>query len=121
MTTVAPGTLSTPGQAPTDANTGRPETEDDIAVLRQDVQTDKTEIITRNINFTEEQAKAFWPVYRDYVHEQQEMDSLELRKRYVPKFTKAIGPRQTVKFYQVESRLNLLTNVRLASLLPIIR
>ena len=56
------------------------------------------------MNFTEEQAKAFWPVYRDYAHEQQEIE-----------------PRQTAKFYQVESRLNLLTNVPLASLVPIIR
>lgn len=150
------GTLSALGQVPADANTGRPVTEDDIAVLRQDVQTDKTEIITRNMNFTEEESKAFWPIYRDYAHEQQaiadqrvalikdyaanydkiddakaesfisraqnlEKDSLELRTRYVPKFKKAIGARQTAKFYQVDSRLNLLTNVQLAGLLPMIR
>jgi Spy/CpxP family protein refolding chaperone len=155
-TALALSTLSAAGQAPADANTGRPVTEDDIAVLRQDVQTDKTEIITRNMKFTEEQAKAFWPVYRDYAHEQQaiadqrialikdyaenydriddaqalsfisraqnlEMDILELRKKYVPKFTNAIGARQTAKFYQVDNRLSLLMNVQLASLLPIIK
>ena len=54
------GTMTAFGQAsaqtpPSDANTGRPVTDDDIAVLRQDVQADKTEIITRNMNFTEEQ------------------------------------------------------------------
>ena len=155
-TTFFLGTLSALGQAPADANSGRPVTDDDIAVLRQDVQTDKTEIITRNMNFTEEQAKAFWPVYRDYAHEQQvigdqrvalikdyamnydkiddaqaasyisralkyEDESLQLRKKYVEPFTKAIGARQTARFYQVDNRLTLLTNVQLAGLLPIIK
>src|SRR5258705_10928581 len=65
------GTLSALAQAPADANTGRPVTDDDIAVLRQDVQEDKTEIITRNMQFTEVQSKVFWPVYRNYAHDQQ--------------------------------------------------
>jgi hypothetical protein len=65
------GTLGALAQVPADANTGRPVTDDDIAVLRQDVQADKTEIITRNMQFTEVQSKAFWPVYRNYAHDQQ--------------------------------------------------
>jgi Spy/CpxP family protein refolding chaperone len=155
-TALAVGALSAFGQAPADANTGRPVTDDDIAVLRQDVQTDRTEIITRSMNFTDEQSKAFWPVYREYAHEQQVIgdqrialikdyaanydklddaqaasyisralkyddDSLQLRKKYVKHFTNAIGARQTAKFYQVDNRLTLLTNVQLAALLPIIK
>jgi hypothetical protein len=156
VSVLALGTLRALGQAPADANTGRPVTEDDIAVLRQDLNTETTEIITRNMKFTEEQAKAFWPVYRDYAHEQRvigeqrialindyaanhdkiddaqaesyiaralklEEDSLNLRKSYVPRFTKAIGAKQTAKFFQVDNRLALLTNVQLAGLLPIIK
>jgi hypothetical protein len=155
-TTFVLGTLSTLGQSPADANTNRPVTDDDIAVLRQDVQTDKTEIITRNMKFTEEQSKAFWPVYRDYAGEQQvicnlrvalikdyaanydklddaqaasfisralkyEDDILQLRKKYVEPFTQAIGAKQTARFYQVDNRLTLLTNLQLAALLPIIK
>ena len=143
-------------QAPADVKTERPMTEDDIAVLRQDVQVERTEIITRNMNFTETQAKAFWPIYREYAHEQQmignqrialikdyamnhdsiddvqaeslveralklEQEGLDLKKKYVPRFTKAMGARETAKFFQVDNRLNLLTNVQLASLLPIIK
>ncbi|MDE1176096.1 MAG: hypothetical protein PW789_05755 [Edaphobacter sp.] len=143
-------------QAPADANTGRPITDDDIAVLRQDIQADKTDIITRSMDFTEDQSKAFWPVYRDYAHEQQKVGDqrvalikdyaanydkiddtqadtyiqrelkyedamMSLRKKYVSKFKKAIGAKQTAKFMQVDSRLTLLTNVQLASLLPIIK
>jgi hypothetical protein len=154
--TVALGTLSALGQAPADANTGRPTTDDDIAVLRQDIQADKTDIITRSMQFTDDQSKAFWPVYRNYAHEQQvigdqrvslikdyaanydhlddtqaqsyigrvlkfDEDSLKLRKSYVSKFEKAIGAKQTAKFYQVDNRLNLLVSVQLAALLPIIK
>jgi hypothetical protein len=152
------GTLSALSQTtpPADANTGRPTTDDDIAVLRQDLQADKTDIIARNMSFTDEQAKTFWPLYRSYAHDQQtvgdqrvalikdyaanydkiddtqaksyidravkfEEDSLKLRKKYLPKFEKAIGAKQTAKFYQVDNRLTLLVNVQLAALLPIIK
>ncbi|WP_035349079.1 hypothetical protein [Edaphobacter aggregans] len=155
------GTMTAFGQAgaqapPADAVTGRPVTDDDIAVLRQDVQADKTEIITRNMNFTDEESKAFWPVYREYAHEQQkigdqrvalikdyaanydkiddtqadsyiqravkyEEEMADLRKKYIPKFKKAIGAKQTAKFLQVDNRLNLLVNVQLAALLPLIK
>lgn len=146
----------TPAQAPADAETGRPVTDDDIAVLRQDVQAGKTDIITRSMQFTEEQSKAFWPVYREYANEQQKIgdqrvalikdyaanydhiddaqaksyiarafkfddDNLKLRKGYESRFEKAIGAKQTAKFYQVDNRLTLLVNVQLASLLPIIK
>jgi hypothetical protein len=156
VSVLAVGALRILGQAPADANIGRPVTEDDIAVLRPDVQVERTEIITRNMNFTEEQSKAFWPVYRDYAHDQQviggqrialineyatnhdkiddvqaesyiaralklEEDGLELRRMYLPRFKKAIGARETAKFYQVDNRLNLLTSVQLAALLPIIK
>src|SRR5215468_11050506 len=75
---------------PADANTGRPTTDDDIAVLRQDIQADKTEIITRNMNFTDEQSKAFWPVYREYAHEQQKIGDqrVALIKDYAENYDK---------------------------------
>ena len=47
--------------------------------------------------------------------------SASLRKKYIPKFKKAIGAKQTAKFLQVDNRLNLLVNVQLAALLPIIK
>ena len=50
-----------------------------------------------------------------------EDDMGALRKKYVPKFKKAIGAKQTAKFLQVDNRLSLLVNVQLAALLPIIK
>lgn len=37
-----------------------------IEMLRSDVKTEKRAIITAAMEFTEQQAAAFWPVYRDY-------------------------------------------------------
>jgi hypothetical protein len=120
------------------------------------VQASKTDIITRSMGFTEEQSKAFWPVYREYANEQSKIgdqrvslvkdyaanydkiddaqakdyltralryeDQIQvLRRSYVSKFDKAIGPKQTAKFYQVDNRLSLLVNLQLANLLPIIK
>lgn len=50
-----------------------PLSESDIALLRQDVQTRKMEIITDAMDFTDQDASAFWPVYRDYANEQQKL------------------------------------------------
>ncbi len=43
----------------------------DIALLRSDVQAAKTDVISHNMTFTDDQAKVFWPLYRDYAHQQQ--------------------------------------------------
>jgi hypothetical protein len=86
------GTLSALSQTtpPADANTGRPTTDDDIAVLRQDLQAEKTEIITRNMGFTDDQSKAFWPLYRSYAHDQQAIGDqrVALIKDYAANYNK---------------------------------
>jgi len=40
-----------------------------IELLRSDVKTKKVAIITEVMQFTSEEANAFWPVYREYVFE----------------------------------------------------
>ena len=51
--------------------TAKPLTDSDIALLRHDVQGDKMAIITKTMQFTDAEAAAFWPVYRNYANEQQ--------------------------------------------------
>ena len=53
------------------ASTTQSSTDSDIALLRSDVQADKTNIITHTMNFDDAQAKAFWPLYREYANKQQ--------------------------------------------------
>jgi len=49
----------------------KPLTDTDIQLLRSDVQAAKKEIITDTMKFTDAESTAFWPVYRDYAHDQQ--------------------------------------------------
>ena len=48
----------------------KPLSDDDIKLLREDVQAVKDEIITHTMQFTAAESTAFWPVYREYSHEQ---------------------------------------------------
>ena len=46
-------------------------TDTDIALLRSDVQTQKTDVIAHSIQFNDAEGKAFWPLYREYANKQQ--------------------------------------------------
>ena len=46
---------------------------------------------------------------------------LNLRQQYWPKFEKALGAKRAARFFQVDSRLSLLTNLQLASEIPLTR
>ena len=48
----------------------KPLSDDDIKLLREDVQAVKDEIITHTMQFTDAESAAFWPVYREYSREQ---------------------------------------------------
>jgi uncharacterized membrane protein len=43
----------------------------DIQLLRSNVQAEKNDIIANTMKFTNAESTAFWPVYRDYSHDQQ--------------------------------------------------
>jgi hypothetical protein len=43
-----------------------------------------------------------------------------LRMKYVPQFDKLISPKKVVQFYQIDRRLDLMMNLQLASLIPVI-
>jgi Spy/CpxP family protein refolding chaperone len=133
----------------------KPLTDNDIKLLRQDLQSAKDQIITDTMQFTTAENASFWPVYKEYSREQHaiadrrlkliteyaqnldtmddakansmtatmfqiEDDTQELRKKYYPKFAQALGPKRAAKFYQVDNRLTLMTNVQLASAVPLI-
>jgi hypothetical protein len=48
----------------------KPITDTDIQLLRSDVQSQKKQIIAHNMQFTDSESTAFWPVYRDYSRDQ---------------------------------------------------
>ena len=133
----------------------KPLSDADVQLIRQDVQSEKNQIITHTMTFTESEAAAFWPVYREYAAEQHAIgtkrlnlivdyaqnldklnddktrnlsqrmlavddDVLNLRKRYYPRFEKALGAKRAAKFYQVDSRLTLIINLQMSSQIPLI-
>ena len=60
---VAQSTSSTPpNQAGIDS---------DITLLRSDLQTQKTAVVTDEMKLTDDQGKVFWPLYREYANKQQ--------------------------------------------------
>jgi len=128
----------------------------DIALLRSDVQAQKTDIIAHSMQLTDAQAKAFWPLFRDYSHQQQvigdqrvqlikdyaaQYDTMDdakaealmnrwlsyddaktkLRSEYYPQFRNAIGAKQAVKFFQIDQRLSMIVDLKLASEIPIVQ
>jgi hypothetical protein len=53
------------------ASSNQSGTDTDIALLRSDVQAQKTEIIGKTMQLSDSDAKAFWPLYREYSTKQQ--------------------------------------------------
>src|SRR5215469_11493941 len=49
----------------------KPITDADVQLLRQDLQAQKNQIITDTMTFTQSEATAFWPIYKEYASEQQ--------------------------------------------------
>lgn len=131
-----------------------PDMESQIASLRADLRADKIAIITEAMRFTEAEAKAFWPVYRQYESElvtlndqrvaiiknysdkyasitdadaklmmNQALDfesrRTDLKRKYVTLFEKAgLRPLMVARYFQLEHRLDLLVDLKLAASLP---
>jgi hypothetical protein len=49
-----------------------------IEMLRSDIRTSKVAVITEVMDFTEAQASAFWPLYKDYDHELDKVNDLRV-------------------------------------------
>lgn len=63
-------------------------TDTDIQLLRSDLQADKNKVIGDTMQFTDAESSAFWPVYRDYVRDQQKIgdERLEVIKDYAKNY-----------------------------------
>lgn len=63
-------------------------TDTDIQLLRSDLQADKNKVIADTMQFADAESSAFWPVYRDYVRDQQKIgnERLEVIKDYAKNY-----------------------------------
>ncbi len=59
-----------------------------IDLIRSDVRAERIAIITEVMDFTDEEASAFWPVYRKYEKEQRKINDrrIELIKQYAENY-----------------------------------
>ena len=66
----------------------KPLSDSDIQLLRSDVQAGKNHIISDTMQFTDKESEAFWPVYRDYAHDQQVIgdERVQLIKDYIQNY-----------------------------------
>ena len=60
-----------------------------IEVFRANMRADRATIITENMNFTDKDGAAFWPVYREYEYERTKVDDCRaaLIKEYATKYS----------------------------------
>jgi len=58
----------------------------------------------------------------DYIRRSTEVEQqlLALRMRYVPIFEKAISPKKTALWYQIDRRIDLLINLQLSTRIPMV-
>jgi hypothetical protein len=59
-------------------------TDEDIALLRQDLRAMKMQVIGQNMSLTEEEGQKFWPIYNHYVKDLQQVNDRKyaLLKQY---------------------------------------
>jgi hypothetical protein len=59
-----------------------------IALVRANMQADRTVLITSGMNFTDKDGAAFWPVYRQYQYERSRLDDRRVAviKEYTQKY-----------------------------------
>jgi hypothetical protein len=92
----------------------KPITDADIQLLRSDVQAKKSQIITHNMQFTDSESAAFWPVYREYSRDQSAIgdERVQLIKDYAQHYDAIDDPKadnMTRRLLSIEVKL---VNVR---------
>ena len=126
----------------------------DIAVTKQQVQTQRQQIVAQNLPLTQSQATAFWPLYQEYrlavgkladqrisllvtptagdtATDKEITDRLtkwvalggqyaKLQGDWIKKFQPVLGAKGTVRFYQIETRLDLIIQAAIASEIPLV-
>ena len=134
---------------------GRPISDQDIQLLREDIRAQRKQLIAANMKLTPTQAEKFWPIYDQYVSElvannnkkyalikqfvqtggvltEGEADAsvqqwvnidqsvAALRQKYIPIFRKVLSPKDEALFYQLDRRVQLMIDLQLMALIPMI-
>ena len=131
---------------------------DNMEIVREKVRADKKLLVAGNMELTESEAAAFWPVYEAYQKEISvlnqrtlkaietyadvynqgtvpddvakklldealdiDADEVDLRKSYVPKFSKVLPAGKVARYYQIESKIRAAIKYEIASGIPLVK
>jgi len=124
-----------------------------IALVRSGILANKTSIVGQLMNFNDQEAAAFWPIYRSYEFERSKLDDervgvikeytekypdltdaeakamaertfdcdsrlAALKRSYFRRFNKTLPALTVTKFFQLERRIDLMTDLKVESTLP---
>lgn len=147
LLTAGVATLGVQGNAQT--------TDDEIQVARSALKADRKATVAEAMQFTESEAKAFWPIHEQYRAAMEkpgdallklvkeygqlypnipddraqvllkdlarlEEQRVETRHSYLKKIEKVLSPAKTLRFAQVDSRLDLALQLQLAASIPLV-
>ena len=81
-----------------------------IAVVRANMQADRTALITTGMNFNDKDGAAFWPIYQQYEYERSRLDDgrVAVIKEYTQKYpnlTDAEAKAMAEQMFECDSRL----------------
>jgi Spy/CpxP family protein refolding chaperone len=128
----------------------------DIALMRQDIRSKKKQLIAQNLKLTDAEATKFWPIYDQYTAElvkindkkyaviqeyadrygtltdehatklarqwmEVDVAAAQLRAKYLPIVSQAIGGRKGATFAQLDRRVSLMVELQLASQIPLVQ
>ena len=87
-----------------------PNIDSTIAVVRANMQADRTVLITTGMNFNDKDGAAFWPIYKQYEYERSRLDDdrVAVIKEYTQKYptlTDAEAKAMAEKMLEYDSRL----------------
>jgi len=131
---------------------------DNMEIVREKVRADKKLLVAANMELSESEAAAFWPVYEAYQKEIADLnqrtlkaietyadvynqgtvpddvakklldealdidaDEVDLRKSYVPKFSKVLPAAKVARYYQIESKIRAAIKYEIASGIPLVK
>jgi Spy/CpxP family protein refolding chaperone len=91
----------------------KPLTDNDIKLLREDVQSVKDDVIRHTMQLTEAEDAKFWPVYRDYAKEQRTIADKRLAlitdyAQNLDKMDDAKASNMTQRLFQIDDDLQAL-------------
>ena len=97
-----------------------------IKILRSDIKSDRKTVIIQSMNFTKEEADAFWPVYKDFEAELEKLsdDRLNNITDYAVNYDSMTNEKaiqvisNSIKFHQARLKLNEIYFQKYLKVLP---